>query len=41
MKDIGIIPTEHIPHQKFWADVNKKIKGLEDLGYIQKECLCT
>jgi hypothetical protein len=26
MKEIGIVPTEKVSHQKFWADVNKKLK---------------
>ena len=43
MQELKIEPTEHIPHQTFWANVRKKIKDvkLEELSYYDKECLCT
>lgn len=43
MQELKIEPTEHIPHQTFWANVRKKIKDtkLEELGSYDKECLCT
>lgn len=43
MKSLNIEPTEHIPHQTFWANVRKKIKDstIEDLAKFDKECLCT
>lgn len=43
MVKLGIEPTEHIPHQTFWANVRKKIKDskLEELSILEKECLCT
>lgn len=43
MQSLQITPTEHIPHQTFWADVRKKIKDatLEELSNYDKECLCT
>lgn len=43
MQSLYIEPTEHIPHQTFWANVRKKIKDatLEELSNYDKECLCT
>ena len=43
MQQLKIIPTEHIPHQTFWASVRKKIKDavLLDLANMDKNCLCT
>lgn len=43
MKELKIEPTEHVPHQTFWAIVRKKIKDakLEEIASYDKECLCT
>ena len=43
MQELKIEPTEHIPHQTFWANVRKKIRDakLEELASYDKECLCT
>lgn len=47
MQFAGITPTEHIPQQRFWADVNKFVKPKElESGYVQntlfmsKPCEC-
>lgn len=43
MQELEIVPTEHVPHQTFWANVRKKIRDakLEELANFDKECLCT
>jgi hypothetical protein len=43
MEKLNIEPTEHIPHQRFWAIVRKKIKDavINEIADIHKECLCT
>lgn len=43
MQELGIEPTEHIPHQTFWANVRRKIRDtkIEELASYDKECLCT
>jgi hypothetical protein len=43
MREAGVIPTEHIPPAKFWADAKKRIKGLqitEDSNPKPCECAC-
>jgi hypothetical protein len=46
MQIAGITPTEHIPQQRFWADVRKFVKPKEMEGYVQntlfmsKPCEC-
>lgn len=37
MKCVGIEPSEHIPHQKFWRDAKKYIQQIEE---DQKPCEC-
>ena len=43
MKRLGVKPTEHIKHQKFWADVAKILKEptLENYDEFIKPCMCT
>ncbi len=43
MKRLGVKPTEHIPHQRFWAEVAKLLKEptLENYDEFTKPCLCT
>lgn len=45
MQRLGIVPTEHIPFQTFWANVRKVLKEDEmnkfDLTEEAKPCMCT
>lgn len=43
MKRLGVLPTEHISSQRFWADVSKLLKEptLENYDEFNKPCLCT
>lgn len=36
----GVVPTEHIPFQTFWANVRKVIKISEDVEVDMKPCEC-
>lgn len=40
MSELGIEPTEHIKHQKFWSDTKKLIKISEDIEGDKKPCEC-
>jgi hypothetical protein len=40
MKKAGVKPTEHIPHQKFWADARKRTKGVVEIDFDAKPCEC-
>lgn len=43
MRRLGVEPTEHIPFQRFWADVAKLLKepSLENYEEFVKPCMCT
>lgn len=43
MRNVGIVPTEHIPHQTFWATVNRELKepNLFQFEEFEKPCACS
>lgn len=40
MKQSGVVPTEHIPHQKFWKEVRKLTNGTIQMDFNAKPCVC-